>query len=164
MREVYCRDGRVERKVAPLAKSIYSLFPLMTVFKNAITGYVGYISAFDDTTGGVKRLDRLTGEVKANERTYKGLDVFKGEDERILLAVADGKFNLTGITNKRLREELPDKSPGQLWRILRRLRLHGLIKKTGKTYLYYLTEFGKQVIVACLKLKNMFLVPELSRG
>jgi hypothetical protein len=41
MREVYKRDGSVERKVAPLPKSIYRLFPLVTVFKNAINRYLG---------------------------------------------------------------------------------------------------------------------------
>ncbi|MDR2071799.1 MAG: hypothetical protein LBP81_10340, partial [Treponema sp.] len=164
MREVYCRDGRVERKVAPLPKSIYSLFPLMSVFKNAVNRYSGFISAFDDTCNGVKKLDKLTGDVKEKERTYKGFNVFDEEDERILLAVGDGKFNLKGISNKALREQMPEKSSGQISRTLKRLCLHGLIKKIGRTYLYYLTGFGKQVIVTCLKLKNMFLVPELSHA
>ena len=164
MREVYKRDGSAECKVAPLPKSIYSLFPLVTVFKNAINRYLGFISAFDDTCNGVKRLEKLTGDVKEKERTYKGFNIFKEEDERIMLSVADGKFNLKGISNKTLREQMPEKSPGHISRTLKRLRLHGLIKKIGRTYLYYLTEFGKQVIVTCLKLKNMFLVPELSRG
>jgi hypothetical protein len=161
---VYKRDGSIEHKVAPLPKSIYSLFPLMSVFKNAVNRYLGFISAFDDTSNGVKKLDKLTGDVKEKERTYKGFNIFDQEDDRILLAVADGKFNLKGISNKVLRQQLPEKSPGQISRTLKRLRLHGLIKKIGKRYLYYLTEFGKQVIVTCLKLKNMFLVPELSRA
>jgi hypothetical protein len=164
MREVYCRDGSVEWKVAPLPKSIYSLFPLMTVFKNAINRYLGFISAFDDTCNGVKKLDKLTGAVKEKGRTYKGFNVFDEEDERILLAAGDGNFNLKGISNKALRQQMPEKSSGQISRTLKRLCLHGLIKKIGKSYLYYLTEFGKQVIVTCLKLKNMFLVPELSCG
>jgi DNA-binding HxlR family transcriptional regulator len=69
-----------------------------------------------------------------------------------------------GDKTKALWQVMPEKSPGQLSRILKRLRLHGLIKKIGKTCLYYLTEFGKQVTVTCLKLKNMFLVPDLSRA
>jgi hypothetical protein len=91
-------------------------------------------------------------------------NAFDEEDESILLAVADGKFNLKGLSNKGLRKEIPEKSSGQISRTLRRLRVYGLIKKIGKTYLYYLTEFEKQVIVTCLKLKNMFLVPELSHA
>ncbi|MDR3342459.1 MAG: hypothetical protein LBT14_06670 [Treponema sp.] len=110
----------------------------------------------------MKKLDKLSGDVKKNERTYKGCNVFNKDDEKILLAVADGKFNLKGWSNRELRKILPEKTSGQLSRILKRLRTHGLIKKIGKTYLYYLTAMGKQVIAACLKLKNMFLVPQLA--
>jgi len=83
------------------------------------------------------------------------------EDERILLAVADGKFILKGITNRTLRGLLPEYKPWQISRVLKRLHLHGLIKKVGNTYKYYLTRLGKQVIVAGLSFKNMSLVPAL---
>jgi hypothetical protein len=46
---------------------------------------------------------------------------------------------------------------------MKRLRTHGLIKKIGKTYKYYLTTFGKQVLALGLKLKNLFVIPELSK-
>jgi hypothetical protein len=39
-----------------------------------------------------------------------------------------------------------------------------LIKKVGHTYKYYLTSFGKEVIAAGLKLKELFLVPQLAFG
>jgi hypothetical protein len=45
---------------------------------------------------------------------------------------------------------------------MKRLRTHGLIKKIGKTYKYYLTTFGKQVLALGLKLKNLYVIPELS--
>jgi hypothetical protein len=45
---------------------------------------------------------------------------------------------------------------------LKRLRLHGLIKKVGKTYKYYLTALGKQVISLGLKLKQLHIIPQLS--
>jgi DNA-binding HxlR family transcriptional regulator len=61
-----------------------------------------------------------------------------------------------------LRSSLPGKKSWQISRILKRLRLHGLIKKVGNTYKYYLTSLGKQVIVAGLSFKNMSLIPALS--
>ena len=45
---------------------------------------------------------------------------------------------------------------------MKRLRTHGLIKKIGRTYKYYLTALGKQVVTLGLKLKNLYLIPELS--
>jgi hypothetical protein len=47
---------------------------------------------------------------------------------------------------------------------MKRLRTHGLIKKIGKTYKYYITGLGKQVIALGLKLKNLYVIPELSAG
>ena len=43
----------------------------------------------------------------------------------------------------------PDNSSGQVSRLLKRLPVHGLIKKVGHTYKYYLTQFGKAVYVIC---------------
>jgi DNA-binding HxlR family transcriptional regulator len=47
-------------------------------------------------------------------------------------------------------------------RALKRLRVHGLIKKVGGTYKYYLTKLGKKAIVTGLYLKEMFIVPQLA--
>ena len=160
-RDVQKKDGSIEKAIAPARKSIYSLFVLINVFKNACNRYLEFISSFDDPTDGLKKLDRVTETVTENDKKYKGFNFFSKDDETILLAVADGKFTLKGITNKELRRFLPEKQPWQITRILKRLRLHGLIKKVGNSYKYYLTRLGKQAIVAGLSFKNMSLVPAL---
>jgi hypothetical protein len=132
-REVNKKDGTTEIKMAPVKKSVYSLFILTQIFKNATKRYLEFVSSFDDPTDGLKKLDRVTEPVLENNRNYRGFNFFSKEDEQILVAVADGKFTLKGLTNKELRKLLPDKTPGQMSRILKRLRLHGLIKKVGKT-------------------------------
>ena len=53
-----------------------------------------------------------------------------------------GEFTIGGFRNRDLRDFLPDKSLGQVSRLLKRLRLHGLIKEVGKSYKYYLTKLG----------------------
>ncbi len=47
-------------------------------------------------------------------------------------------------------------------RLLKRLRLHGLIRKVGRTCKYYLTQFGKQVITTGLKLRELVAIPQLA--
>ena len=63
-----------------------------------------------------------------------------------------------------LRRFLSDKTSGQISRLLKRLRLHGPIKKIGRTYKYYLTQFGKQVITTDLKLRELVIIPQLAFG
>lgn len=161
-REVQKKDGTAVTQMAPVKKSIYSLFVLSGIMRNAANRYLEFISSFDDPTDGLKILDKVVEPVVDNDRNYKGFNFFDKEDEKILKSVADGKFNISGLTNKELRKLLPDKSSGQLSRILKRLRVHGLIKKVGKTYKYYLTTIGKTVIAAALAFKNMSLVPALA--
>ena len=56
-----------------------------------------------------------------------------------------GEFNISGLQNKSLRRFLPHLNSGQVSRLLKRLRLHGLIKKVARTYKYYVPKFGKDV-------------------
>jgi hypothetical protein len=64
------------------------------------------------------------------------------------------------MQNKTLRRLLANKIDRQISRLLNRLGLHGLIKKIGRTYKYYLTRFGKQVFTAGLKFREL-VIPQL---
>jgi len=46
--------------------------------------------------------------------------------------------------------------------LLKRLRVHGLIKKVGRRYKYYLTQLGRQVVLMLLKLREMVIIPEFA--
>ena len=80
----------------------------------------------------------------------------------LLGAMVRGEFNISGLQNKTLRRHLPDKNSGQVSRLLKRLRVHGLIKKVGRTYKYYLTQFGKDVVATGLKLRELVIIPQLA--
>lgn len=163
IRDVQKKDGSIVKENAPVKKSIYSLFFLIAVFKGATNRYLEFISSFDDPTDGLKKIEKVTQTVAENNRNYKGFNFFEKDDEKILVAIADGKFTLKGLTNKELRKMLPSLKPSTISRILKRLRLHGIIKKVGKSYKYYLSKLGKQVIIAGLSFINMSLIPELAR-
>jgi DNA-binding HxlR family transcriptional regulator len=77
-------------------------------------------------------------------------------------ALGSGEFHISGFQNKDLRRRVPGKNTGQISRLMKRLRTHGLIKKIGRTYKYYLTGLGKQVTALGLKLKNLCLIPAFS--
>jgi len=73
-----------------------------------------------------------------------------------------GEFFISGFANKSLRQLLPNKSSSQMSRLLKRLRVHGLIKKVRRRYKYYLTEFGRQVATMALKLRELYIIPSLA--
>jgi hypothetical protein len=43
-----------------------------------------------------------------------------------------------------------------------RLHVHGLIHKIGRTYNYYLTKLGQEVVLTALKLRELVVIPALA--
>ena len=48
------------------------------------------------------------------------------------------------------------------YKLLKRLRTHGLVKKVGHRYKYYVTAFGKEVVATALKLRELVIIPQLA--
>ena len=161
-REVEHRDKSRTLKWAPMKRTIYSLEPLQTVIRGANRRYLEFLSALDDTSEGTKRLRKVTETVVEQYRSYKGLNFFATEDQALLGVLDRGEFSIRGFQSKDLGRFFPKKNAGQISRMLKRLRVHGLVKKVGSTYRYYLTKLGRQVILAGLKLKELFLIPQLA--
>ena len=108
------------------------------------------------------KLRKPSQTVTDHERSYRGFNLFCEEDQQLMQVLARGEFNIRGLQNRTLRDHLPEKNGGQVSRLLKRLRLHRFIKKVGHTYRYYLTHFGKEIIAAALKLKELVLIPQLA--
>jgi len=159
-RRVEHRDGTYSYKTAKLRKTIYSLPDLAELMRACNRRYLDFLSAIDDPTNGIKRVNKISRSVKEHGRTYRGFNLFSPDDEAVLHAIAQGDVQGFAIRNRQLRTRL-GKTSGQVSRILKRLRNHGLIKKVGNVYKYYLTSLGRQVVATSLKLKELFVIPNL---
>ena len=93
---------------------------------------------------------------------YKGFNLFSEEDTCLFRALLQGEFAISGFTNKQLRQHFSNKSANQVTRLINRLRAHGIIKKVGKRYKYYLTELGRQWAAMALKLREIVIIPNLA--
>jgi predicted transcriptional regulator len=120
-----------------------------------------FISAFDNKESGRKRLEKLTSSKTQNNRKYRGINFFNKDDLSLLLTIARGEFNINGFRNKHLRKLLALKGT-KISRLLKRLHVHGLIKKAADSYKYYLTRMGKETIIMAQKIKEAVLVPAYS--
>jgi hypothetical protein len=162
-RRVEHRDGTSEIQLAPLQKSIYSLNVLAELMSASNRRYIDFISAIDDPSSAQKDIEKISKPVSDNNRSYRGFNLFDGDDLDLFQAVARGEFNISGVSNRRIRKHLADKTAHQISRMLKRLHMHGLIKKIGRTYKYYLTKFGQRIITTALKARELFVIP-LLRG
>jgi len=162
-RRVEHRDGTWELKVAPVRKSIYSLPALVDLMGAANRRYLEFLSTLVDGSPGLKTLERVTAPVRDGERTYRGFNFLAATDVTVLRTLVRGEFNLSGFQNKDLRRHLRANAR-QVSHLLKRLRTHGLVKKVGRTYKYYLTAVGRRVAATVLKLREFVVIPTLARS
>ena len=162
-RQVQQRDGTTITKWAPMKKTIYSLPALHEVLSAANHRYLKLISSVATPEVGLEKLHCLAETKTENNHRYKGFNLFSEEDTCLFRTLLQGEFAISGFTNKQLRQNFSNKSASQITRSINRLRVHGIIKKVGKRYKYFLTELGRQWAAMALKLREMVVIPTLAQ-
>lgn len=106
----------------------------------------------------VKQLiDGLAAPVMWKGRRARGLNLL-GADSSALLAIGAGEFLINGFRNRDLQKAIfageakneaeQRRRSGQVTRLLRIFRAHGLIRKVPHTHRYMVSNKGRQVIAA----------------
>jgi hypothetical protein len=146
-----------------MKKTIYSLSPLQETLQAVNLRYLKFLSDLDLPLLGVKKLHQLTQTQTKHNHRYKGFNLLSEEDSSLLRLLLAGDFMLHGLTNKLLRSKLGNQSSAQVSHLLKRLRVHGLLKKVNRSFRYYLTDFGRQVAALLLTLQQAVIIPALNR-
>ena len=161
-RKVEHRDGTVDARLAPMKKTIHSLGPLREILMAANKRYMEFISELIDPSAGITRVEQIAESVRTEDRTYKGFNLFAEADLALFTAITRGEFLISGFKNKSLRKHLTELSADQVSRLIKRLKMHGLIKQIRHTYKYYLTAVGRRTVITALKLKELVVIPSLA--
>ena len=163
-RTVEHRDGTREMKLAPVKKTIHSLGAMRELLGAANRRYLEFLSTLDYASAGTNLLGRLSRPVRDANRSYKGLNFFDSLDSELLLAIVRGESNLRGFQVRDLRRLLPHLTGARISRMIKRLRMHRLLKKVHGTYRYYLTRAGRRVVAAAFQLREALLIPALAEN
>jgi hypothetical protein len=113
-RQVLHRDGSTTMGWAPMKKTIHSLPALRELLSAANQRYLKFISSIATPQVGVEQLQRLAETKTEDQHRHKGFNLFSEEDICLLRT-----------------QYLSHKSASQVTRLLKRLRVHGVIKKIG---------------------------------
>lgn len=162
-RQVVHQDGTQEQCLAAMKKSIYSLRDLAQLMQAGVKRYSQWLASLREHTAGQKDTTRLGQPAHDKQgRSYRGFNPFLEEDEQVLQILLRGEHALAGLTARRLRTVLGGWKRGRIHRLLKRFRLHGLLRRVGHTYTYHLTALARRVVSAVLDVKNNLMVPQLA--
>ena len=123
--------------------------------------YFAFMACLDNPDAGQQALAKMAAPVKTKDRSLRGFNLFLEPDYRLLLTLGRGEWSISGFRAADLRAHLPDLSASRASYLLKRLRVHGLIKKIGHCYKYYLTKLGRRVLATALVIREYFVQPTL---
>jgi len=158
------RNGQRVFKLAPLRKTIYTLRDLRKLMQAANDRYLAFMACIDNPDAGHKAIGKVACPAKVKGRSFRGFNLFLDLDYQLFLTLARGEWAISGFRAADLRARIPDLTPGRSSYLLKRLRTHGLIKKIGHTYKYYMTKLGRRVLVTSLILREWFVLPTLAKN
>jgi hypothetical protein len=167
-REVVQRDGQIVAKLAPLKKSIYSLGHVLRISKAATGRYLDFLSKMQDNSSGIKELRHLTERKTVNGNNYQGFNPLNKHDSTLFEILLDGAFVATGFKNKELRSKLSENLSEMAWsvskvsRLLKRLRMFGLLRRVNNSLRYMPTSKGRLLLTVALKVKNLSTIPAIN--
>jgi len=163
-RYVEQRNGEHVFKLAPLRKNIYSLRDLRQVMHAANDRYLAFMACLDNPDAAQKAIAKMAAPAKAKGHSFRGFNLFLDPDYQLFLTLGRGEWAICGFRAADLRAHIEGLSPGRSSYILKRLRIHGLIKKVAHTYKYYMTKLGRRVLVTALVIREYFVQPTLVRN
>ena len=161
-RKVEHRNEPATRQIAPVNQNIYKLIDLREIMLGCNRRYLEHLSALDDTSAGVRALDKITKPRPVAGKTVKGVNFFDPIDKALLHALQNPRVNIAGIRRADILPLLRGLSPSRLSRQLRRLRTIGLIKRVAGTYRYYLTRIGRAATAALCRITQTVIIPALA--
>ena len=150
-------DPHGPKKWQRLRKGVVDLPRRAMVSRAANTRYLDALTQADATTPLGKIADVVGRPVLRHRRRYRGLNPLTGPDAQLAEFLLRGEFTVKGFRNRDIRKLLhPDttsaadrrRQSGQISRLLRLFREHGLILKLKGTHRYHLTAKGRRILPA----------------
>jgi len=140
-----------------------SLRDLVELMQAGVNRYSQWLASLVEHSAGRAEVARLgRPEHDQRGRSFRGFNPFLEEDTQALETVLRGEYALGGLTARRLHSVFKDWTRGRIGRLLKRLRLHGLLRKIAHTHTYYLTPLAQRVLSTILHLKEYVFVQHLA--
>lgn len=151
-------DPQGKKSLRRLRKGVVDLPERAQLSQAANERYLEALAAVEGTTPMKSFTKKLCHPVTYRKRRMRALNPYSTDDARLLAALLQGEFTLSGFRNRDLRAilfgpeptdaSLRRKQSAHISRKLVLLKAHGLIQKVRGTHNYILTKFGIQATTA----------------
>ena len=158
------KNGKTIMASFSLRKGIADLKRRVQISRSANGRYLEALAVVGEITPSHRLLDPICQRLDKDGRKYRALHPISPADSTIFRVILRGEYRIQGIRNQDLRLQLYPgaeldltarrKASARISRLLRLLRVHGLIFKVPKTNYHRLTKKGEEVMATATKFRE----------
>ena len=161
------QNGKLALRWIPMRKGIMDLPRRTQVCRAANERYIEALGVVGDPSPTRQLLDPISRPVTERGRSYRALRPVTPEEAKLFKVLLDGRYQFRGFTNREVRSDLgltsndrgeSKRQSGKIGRMLRLLRVHGLIHKVPRTRFYRVSTRGQLIMSTSLKLREANLL------
>ena len=163
MRAKQGASAKAPKERLPMRKGVADIAQRAAISHDVNKRVMDHVATFTDPTPLIDLVAPVSRGFTRNGRRTRALDLL-GKDRELLMAIADPRFSVNGVSNPALRSELAQLGWGKEYttkqlsaRISRHLRLlhdHRIIRKMPRQHRYQLTEEGRKMTTALIAALN----------
>ncbi len=157
---VHHNDGTESAAWKPMGKSISNLYRYAEISKACNQRFLDSMIDIVPVKSTIAEIESVCSCKKVNGKKVTGFNVWAPDVVRIMEAVNDGNYFVSGFRNKDISKFIfPDirdakKLSSKTSRTLKKLRQHGLIKKVPRSRRYHVTSKGRRIMGALIELRH----------
>ena len=157
---VHHRDGTESHGWKPMGKTIANLYRYAEISKASNQRFLDAMVDIVPVKSTLKEIDTICTGKKVDGKHVTGFNVWSPETCRLMETVCDGKYLVRSFRNKDISKSLfpgvsdPKKRSAKTSRTIKKLRLHGLVKKVPRSRRYHVTSKGRRVMGALIEFRH----------
>ena len=161
------RNGQTCMAWLPMRRGVADMSRRVDISRAANERYLEALGVVGASAPTRHLTDPVSKRITRKGRPYRALRPIDPEEARLFDVLLRGQFLVQGFRNRDVRqtlyprdERLHDsrrKASGRTTRLLRLLRVHGLIRKVSHTFYYRITQKGHYLMTTALKLRQIDL-------
>lgn len=152
------RDGTESRQWKPMGKSISNLYRYAEVSKACNQRFLDAMVDIIPVKSVQQEIGTVCSGKTVNGKHVPGFNVWSPDVVHVMETVSDGRYLVNGFRNKDIAgtvfPKMQDrkKRSAKTSRLLKKLRLHGLVKKVPRSRRYHVTSKGRRIMGPLIEL------------
>ncbi len=159
---VHHRDGTTSRQWKPMGKSISNLYRYAEIARASNKRYIDALENIMPVKSVQKEIQDICRRKTEKGKIFTGFNVWEKDTLQLFQTISDGRYLLSGFTNKAVRQSIyptsynDKKIRNKMTRLLKKLRVHGLVRKVPHSHRYHMSDKGRRIINSLIEVNETY--------